>query len=110
MSEPRHVVLLAGSPRRPSFTRSLARAMGSYEPRAYAALWQEVSEEFIGDGPAGPTDPMGRGLPRARERFEECRASWGEAGYATMGLCLDWRHDELIRDLNIDYWDSQAGS
>ena len=85
-------------------------AMGSYEPRAYAALWQEVSEEFIGDGPAGPTDPMGRGLPRARERFEECRASWGEAGYAAMGMCLDWRHDELIRDLNIDYWDSQAGS
>ncbi len=53
---------------------------------------------------------MGRGLPRARERFDECRASWGEAGYAAMGMCLDWRHDELIRDLNIDYWDSQAGS
>ena len=92
-------------------------AMGRYEPRAYAALWQEVSEEFIGDGPAGapagatgPRDSMGRGLPRARERFEECRASWGGAGYAAMGLCLDWRHDELIRDLNIDYWDSQAGS
>lgn len=88
-------------------------AMGRYEPRAYAALWQEVSEEFIGAGPAGavgPRDPMARGLPRARERFEACRASWGAAGYAAMGMCLDWRHDELIRDLNFDYWDSQAGS
>ncbi len=85
-------------------------ALGGYDPRAYAALWQEVSEEFGGAGPAGLTDPMARGLPRARERFEDCRRSWGEAGYASMGMCLDWRHDEMIRDLNIDYWESQAGS
>ncbi len=51
MSEPLHVVLLAGSPRDPSYTRSLARALGG-------ALGARAARVHLIDLRATPLPPM----------------------------------------------------
>jgi len=58
--------------------------------------------------PAGSPDQGGVG--EARVKINMCARDVAYMRYRSMRGCLESKHDQLIRDLNVDYWNSQAGS
>lgn len=79
-------------------------AEGYVQSGGFEKIWQQA----IGDDiPIPTTSPAYRG---ASEAYDNCAR--GRAGYSLNGLkqCLDFKHDDMIRDLNIDYWENQPGS
>ncbi len=78
-------------------------ADGVVQPYGMKNVWKNA----IGDEiplPAGPA------LSEAEKAYGDCTK--GRVGYGNGGLknCLEYKHDNLIRDLNIDYWEHQPGS
>ncbi len=77
---------------------------GAVEARNFDGMWKSA----IGDElPLSADMP---GLTGARDAFNECLD--GTASYRLSGLkrCMDFQHDDLLRNLNIDYWQNQPGS
>jgi hypothetical protein len=76
---------------------------GFIQPSGFKQMWQQA----IGDEVPLPTGPA---LGAAEKAYGECTK--GQVGYRNSGLknCLEYKHDNLIRDLNIDYWENQPGS
>ncbi|MBT3660259.1 MAG: hypothetical protein HOB37_03660 [Rhodospirillaceae bacterium] len=80
---------------------------GTVAPHTLNQIW----EQAIGDEMQGvPATQAVPGLQRARMEFKTCQE--GPARYSFGGIrrCLEYRHDDIIRDLNIDYWKSSPGS
>lgn len=77
---------------------------GFIKPGGFKQMWQQA----IGDDV--PLPPAGPALGAAEQAYDECTK--GQVGYRNSGLknCLEYKHDNLIRDLNIDYWENQPGS
>jgi hypothetical protein len=72
---------------------------------------EEIWQKAIGDEFDSTTPPTASpGLHRARIEFQHCSESPSRFSYAGLRNCLEYRHDDLIRDLNIEYWDSKPGS
>ncbi len=87
--------------------RLLARVMntlparGAIAPGASNRLWQDA----IGDDILGDT-----GMDLSRKAYDRCfRGSMAHA-YGGVRRCLEFRHDEFIRNMNVDYWEQQPGS
>ncbi len=66
----------------------------------YRGIWKDVA----GQRPDRPA------AIRARSELDFCLQRAGAYSPVSVRRCLEWRHDGLIRDLNVDYWNSQAGS
>lgn len=66
----------------------------------YRGIWKTVAGERAGRPAA----------VRARSELDFCLQRAGALSPVSVRRCLEWRHDRLIRDLNVDYWNSQAGS
>lgn len=79
-------------------------ASGPVTASNFDTLWRNA----IGD--EVPLPAAGPALNGAREAYDRCYG--GKATYGLSGLkrCLEFQHDDLIRDLNIDYWENQPGS
>ena len=77
---------------------------GPVASNTFDGLWQKS----IGDEIPLPTDNIG--FSGAREAFDDCIS--GKSTYSVGGLrrCLEFRHDDMIRNLNIEYWQNQPGS
>ncbi len=77
---------------------------GPVAANTFDGLWQKsIGDEF-------PLTGDSFGLKGARDAFDDCIN--GKSTYAVGGLrrCLEFRHDDLIRNLNIEYWQNQTGS
>ncbi|MBO6521945.1 MAG: hypothetical protein JJ900_18170 [Rhodospirillales bacterium] len=77
---------------------------GPITAKSFDGMWQSA----IGDEvPLGADTP---GLTGARDAFNDCID--GTSTYRLSGLkrCIDYRHDDLLRNLNIEYWQNQPGS
>ncbi len=69
-----------------------------------AALWGDVP----GADAAGATESAG--LSRARSEFDWCLGAIAEPRVFSMRSCLETRHDQLMRELNVDFWNADVGS
>ena len=80
---------------------------GTITTSALESVWEQViGDELTGVAPA----TAGPAVSRARMEFMECRDGAGLHSFGGVRRCLDYRHDDMIRDLNIDYWNSWPGS
>ncbi|MFQ6018208.1 MAG: hypothetical protein ACE5KF_08420 [Kiloniellaceae bacterium] len=69
-----------------------------------ATLWADAT----GHDPSAATENPG--LSRAWAEYDWCIGSiQGHRDFSLRG-CLERRHDRLLRDLNDDYWNAEAGS
>ena len=82
----------------------IASRLPAFNPGAtkpdYPGIWKNVAGERAGQPAA----------LRARSELDFCLQRAGALSPVSVRRCLEWRHDQLIRDLNVDYWGSQAGS
>ncbi len=69
-----------------------------------AAVWNEAAG---GDRTASTENP---GLSRARTEYDRCVTAAAEPSVFSMRGCLESRHDQLMRDLTVDYWNADVGS
>jgi len=75
---------------------------GAIKPAALDGIWQQA----IGDELELPA----AGLARAQVEFKQCREGPARWSFGGVRRCLEYRHDDMIRDLNIKYWKSNPGS
>lgn len=47
---------------------------------------------------------------KAQAEFQYCETSGTRYSYVGLRRCIEYRHDDLIRDLNIEYWEAKPGS
>ena len=79
-------------------------ADGPITAKNFDGMWQSA----IGDEvPLAAGTP---GLTGARDAFRDCAD--GTSTYRLSGLkrCMAYHHDDLLRNLNINYWQNQPGS
>lgn len=79
-------------------------ADGPITAKNFDTMWQSaIGDELplTGDMP---------GLNGARDAFNDCVG--GKSTHRLSGLkrCMDFQHDDMLRNLNIDYWEHQPGS
>lgn len=79
-------------------------AEGAVGAGGFKAMWKQA----IGDDV--PLPPGGPALSGAEKAYDECMIGRPGYGYGSLKRCLEFKHDDLIRDLNIDYWDAQPGT
>ncbi len=82
-------------------------ASGFTDPTRLDRLWRDaIGDEF---GPAAPiaTDPA---IERTNAEIKRCSEGAARHSYGGLRNCLQYRHDDLIRDLNIEYWETKPGS
>lgn len=78
-------------------------AEGALASTSFDGMWRHA----IGDDV--PLPAAGPALGAAKSAFEDCAVGKSQA-LGGLKRCLDYKHDDLIRGLNIDYWQSQPGS
>jgi hypothetical protein len=75
---------------------------GPEMPGISEKLWREA---------IGRLQTEGTGFEQAREVYNDCFAGPEEGAYGVgVRRCLEFRHDDLIRKLNIDYWNALPNS
>ncbi len=80
---------------------------GATVPETLDSIWQQaIGDEFDGLAP----DVAVPGLRRARMEFKQCREGGARYSFGGVRRCLEYRHDDMIRDLNIDFWNTKPGS
>ncbi len=77
---------------------------GRVGPARRAALWGEVTGEEGIDATESPA------LSRAKAEYDWCTESIEGFRFDSLRHCLELRHDRLMRDLSIDYWNANVGS
>jgi hypothetical protein len=81
-------------------------ASGQSDPTLLDLIWRDAIGDEIGATPAA-ADPA---ISRARIEYNRCNEGATSHSYGGLRNCLQYRHDDLIRDLNIEYWVSKPGS
>ena len=69
-----------------------------------AAVWEEMAGEEGIDATESPA------LSRAKAEYDWCRESISGFRFNSLRHCLELRHDRLMRNLSIDYWNANVGS
>ncbi len=77
---------------------------GRVGPARRAALWGDVTGEEGLDATEGPA------LSRAKAEYDWCTESIEGFRFYSLRHCLELRHDRLMRDLSVDYWNANVGS
>lgn len=91
-----------------------ARALGAIvnrlprEGREDASRYEELWDRAVRDGAAGR--PGRAGIGRARREFDQCLRSINNGAAYRLRGCLTVRHDKIMRDLSVEYWNAGAGS
>ena len=99
------VFLMAGMTARILLSTLSSPALAA--PHTLNQIW----EQAIGDEMQGvPATQAVPGLQRARMEFKTCQEGPARHSLGGIRCCLEYRHDDIIRDLNIDYWKSSPGS
>lgn len=73
-------------------------------PAAVDGLWNAVLEEM------GAKGTEGTALASARSEIDRCARPGHYHSLAGVKSCLEYRHGDLMRSLNIDYWDGKPES
>ncbi len=79
-----------------------------YAPEFDTGEYENLVNEAIDRIPAGSADVGGVGP--ARVRVQACAGEVGSMRFGNLRSCLETKTDELIRELNVDYWNSRIGS
>lgn len=80
---------------------------GFADPARLEHIWKDaIGDEFGATTPAA-SEP---GFLRAGVEYRRCAEGVARHSYGGLRNCLQYRHDDLIRDLNIEYWESKPGS
>jgi len=87
--------------------RLLTRVMNSMPQRGPA---QPGASERLWNDAIGDELPSNSGFGQARKAYGECFSGAQSKAYGGVRRCLEFRHDEFIRGLNIDYWNAQPSS
>jgi hypothetical protein len=74
-------------------------------PAAVDRLWTDVLDDM---GPVLKQD--GAVIERAQREIDLCARPGHHHSMAGVKSCLEYRHGDLMRDLNIDYWNHKPGS
>jgi hypothetical protein len=84
---------------------NLLPAAGMGDPETVTATWRDaVRREFSGTA-------SGAEMAKVEAELERCDSSGTRYSYMGVRRCIEFRHDDLIRDLNIEYWiATQPGS
>lgn len=77
---------------------------GPIASTSFDGMWQHVIGDEI---PLSADNP---GLSGARDAYEVCVGGKGSYHVGGLQRCLDFYHDDLIRNLNVDYWKNQPTS
>ena len=77
---------------------------GTVAPDRREPLWRQVTG---GNRPAGAQSP---GQALARSTYDLCLAAYDGHAAFSFRSCLETRHDALLRDLSVKYWNVGAGS
>ena len=77
---------------------------GRVGPARRAALWGDVTGEEGLDATESPA------LSRAKAEYDWCTESIEGFRFYSLRHCLELRHDRLMRDLSVDYWNANVGS
>jgi len=80
---------------------------GTVSPAAMDQIWEQAIGDELG---STPTTAPSTGLSKARVEFEQCRTGPTRHSFGGIRRCIEYRHDDIIRDLNIEYWKSAPGS
>lgn len=77
-------------------------------PEAVDRLWHDVIDDMapVLDG----AQDGDRVIGKARREIDGCARSGHHHSMAGVKSCLEYRHGDLMRDLNIDYWNRKPGS
>lgn len=91
-----------------------ARALGSMinglprDGREDGSRYEELWDKAVHNK---ATDRPGRaGIRRARKEFDQCLRSISDGATYRLRGCLTVRHDKIMRDLSVKYWNAGAGS
>jgi hypothetical protein len=79
-----------------------------YGPEFDTGEIDNLVNDVVGRIPAGSAD-LG-GIEPARVKVRTCVGDIGNMLFRTMRRCVETKHDELIRELNVDYWNNRIGS
>ena len=74
-------------------------------PANVDGLWANVLEDM---GPAAPAGGSAR--DSARRELDRCSRPGHHHSMAGVKSCLEYRHGDLMRNLNVDYWDRKPES
>lgn len=77
---------------------------GTIAPARRETVWRRVT----GENHAGAT--RNPGLKLARSAYDGCLAAFDGHEAFSFRSCLETRHDALLRDLSVEYWNVGAGS
>ncbi|MBT6096618.1 MAG: hypothetical protein HOH04_17165 [Rhodospirillaceae bacterium] len=80
---------------------------GSTDFSRVSHIWEQAIGDEYGTATPAESEP---GLARAQLELRRCSQSASRYSYGGLRQCLEYRHDDLIRDLNIEYWDAKPGS
>lgn len=69
-----------------------------------AHAWERAVKDEFGQSDGAPA------LKQARAELRHCETAASRHSYGGLRWCMQYRHDDLIRDLNIEYWNSKPGS
>lgn len=77
---------------------------GVVAANTFDGMWQNSIGDEI------PLPASGAILKGAQEAFEECSGRANTYMVGGLRRCLEFQHDNMIRNLNVDYWQNQPGS
>ncbi len=76
-------------------------------PENVNRLWNDVIDDMA---PVLDKDTDGTALKGAMREVERCSRAGHHHSMAGVKSCLEYRHGDLMRDLNVDYWNNKPGS
>lgn len=80
---------------------------GTTIPETLDGIWEQAIGDELGGAPAEIVTPA---LAKARLEFKNCRDGGVRYSFGGVRRCLEYRHDDIIRGLNIDFWNTKPGS
>ena len=83
---------------------NLLPTKGTPDDTVIASTWKGAMDEEFG------SESGISSAARAQAAFQFCESSGTRYSYIGLRRCIEYRHDDLIRDLNIEYWEAKPGS
>ena len=89
----------------------LATAITNFRAQPTPENVNRLGNDVIDDmAPVLDKDTDGTALKGAMREVERCSRAGHHHSMAGVKSCLEYRHGDLMRDLNVDYWNNKPGS